>query len=75
LVVGAVKTNIDHAETAAGVAGLIKVALSPQHKIIPHQLHLNSLNPNFPPLEGKIVIPNKTPHAIEGTNAGIFNKH
>jgi acyl transferase domain-containing protein/surfactin synthase thioesterase subunit/SAM-dependent methyltransferase/acyl carrier protein len=48
---GSVKANIGHLEAAAGIAGLIKVALSLQHRQIPPQLHLQKLNP-YISLEG-----------------------
>lgn len=45
--IGSVKTNMGHLDTAAGVAGLIKTALSLENKIIPPSLHFKTPNPEI----------------------------
>ncbi len=73
--VGSVKTNIGHSESASGIAGLIKVAMSLQHRAIPPSLHLEHLRTDVPwddlPLE---VCRRLTPWpATDGPARASFN--
>ncbi|MFI1919560.1 type I polyketide synthase [Nocardia sp. NPDC020380] len=46
--VGSVKTNIGHLESAAGVAGLLKVVLSLENQALPASLNYRTPNPGIP---------------------------
>lgn len=45
--IGSVKSNIGHTVSAAGVAGIIKTALSLYHEVIPATLHYKQPNPQI----------------------------
>jgi epothilone polyketide synthase D len=54
---GAVKANIGHLESAAGLAGVIKVVLSLQHEQIPPQPHFRKVNPAISLEEAHALVP------------------
>ncbi|ORA62011.1 type I polyketide synthase [Mycobacteroides franklinii] len=48
LLMGSVKSNIGHTESASGAAGLIKVVLSLQNGVLPQSLHFDNPSPHIP---------------------------
>ena len=46
-VVGSVKSMVGHTKAAAGVTGLVKVALALHHRVLPPTLHVDNPNPKL----------------------------
>ncbi|XP_067280235.1 mycocerosic acid synthase-like polyketide synthase [Pseudorasbora parva] len=77
LIIGSVKSNIGHTESAAGVAGLIKVFLMMQHETIVPSLFYSIENSSIDVKSLNIKIPTKAEKWISdcraGRSAGINN--
>lgn len=58
--IGSSKTNIGHAEGAAGVAGLIKTVLSLHHRQVPASLHVHEPNPELDWEHAGLAVPDTT---------------
>jgi acyl transferase domain-containing protein len=85
--VGSIKTNLGHLEAAAGLAGLLKVALALKHRHIPAHLHFKTPNPlvpwediairvaaqatGFPQIEGHRIA-GVSSFGFSGTNAHVI---
>ena len=56
-VLGSVKSNLGHTESAAGAIGLIKAILSLQHGVVPPMLHFTQLPDDLARIETGLVVP------------------
>ncbi len=72
LMIGSVKTNLGHMESAAGVGGLMKLILALQYGEIPPHLHLRELSPHIAWDELPITIPT-TRSAWHGRRVGAVS--
>lgn len=62
LLIGSVKTNVGHLETASGMAGLIKAILCLKHRAVPKTLHFETPNPAIDFVGGRLrVVDRLTP--------------
>ncbi|WP_433192158.1 acyltransferase domain-containing protein [Nocardia sp. CA-107356] len=58
--IGSVKTNIGHLEPAAGIAGLVKVALALRNGVLPASLHYSQANPQIALAEANLEVQDRT---------------
>ncbi|MBF6274112.1 MULTISPECIES: type I polyketide synthase [Nocardia] len=70
--VGSIKSNFGHAETAAGIAGLIKAALAVERGVLPPTLHVREPNPRIDWASGSArVVTETTPWPAGSRIAGV----
>ncbi|MFZ1429742.1 MAG: beta-ketoacyl synthase N-terminal-like domain-containing protein, partial [Geminicoccaceae bacterium] len=72
LLVGSVKSTIGHAEAAAGIAGLIKAALTIEHDLAAPSRHFRRLNPEIRPGGLDLVVPTAPVQGVHRVGVSSF---
>ncbi|HQC76312.1 MAG TPA: sulfolipid-1 biosynthesis phthioceranic/hydroxyphthioceranic acid synthase [Mycobacterium sp.] len=71
-----VKSNFGHAESAAGVLGLMKTVLAVQNGVIPQNLHFNQLSERNAEVATNLFVPTEnTPWPIEGPRRAAVSSY
>ena len=69
---GSVKSNIGHLEPASGIAGIIKLALAMENRIIPPNIHYKKPNPNIPFSDLKLEVPVEPVEWKDEENGNVY---
>ena len=71
-----VKSNFGHAESAAGVLGLMKAVLAVQHGVVPQNLHFTRLPEHLAKIETGMFVPQQnTPWPVEGLRRAAVSSY
>lgn len=75
LMIGSVKPNIGHLESAAGAAGLIKTVLAVHHGEVPPNINFDEPNPEIPfdALNLEVPVETRPLPELEGETAAVVN--